>query len=172
MIESYRIIVGLLTSSLFLWLDSNKPFVALGCKRFIVDSGYLSALHQPNFDINYDGITEFTENGIVTKKGLSSIFLLKVKAHDGTGENIPFDVVVFATGFVVVRRSPWHTINLILNAGQIPRESPWSRRDHRSGILRQERRPRGISGSHRSWLPQFLLAWWYGHFVVSPSGPD
>ncbi|KAJ3479109.1 hypothetical protein NLI96_g9291 [Meripilus lineatus] len=65
--------------------DRIIPKFSIGCKRVIVDSGYLSALHRPNFDINYDGIAEFTEDGVLTKKG----------------EKLPFDVVISATGFIV-----------------------------------------------------------------------
>ncbi|KAJ3483527.1 hypothetical protein NLI96_g6249 [Meripilus lineatus] len=61
------------------------PDYTLGCKRFIVDTGYLSALHRPNLDLNYDGIAGFTDDGIVTK----------------TGEKHSFDVIIFATGFIV-----------------------------------------------------------------------
>lgn len=45
--------------------------LASGCKRFVVDTGYLKALNKDNFDVNYDGIKEITETGIVTKTGTS-----------------------------------------------------------------------------------------------------
>ncbi|KAJ3483533.1 hypothetical protein NLI96_g6247 [Meripilus lineatus] len=67
--------------------DKIIPKIPFGCRRFIVDSGYLSALHQDNFDVNYEGIAEFTESGIITKKG----------------NKLDFDVIIFATGFVVDR---------------------------------------------------------------------
>jgi len=54
-----------------------------GCKRLIVDSNYLSSLSRPNLTPNFDGISRITEGGILTQKG----------------ENMAFDVVIFATGF-------------------------------------------------------------------------
>jgi cation diffusion facilitator CzcD-associated flavoprotein CzcO len=43
--------------------------LAIGCKRIIIDTDYLAALHRPNVDLNWDGIQEIVEDGIVTKKG-------------------------------------------------------------------------------------------------------
>jgi len=60
-------------------------YLAFGCKRFIVDSGSLEALHRPNNDINFDGIAEVTKNGILSKKG----------------EYFECDVIIEATGFIV-----------------------------------------------------------------------
>ncbi|TCD69126.1 hypothetical protein EIP91_008602 [Steccherinum ochraceum] len=65
--------------------DILTPKYAFGCKRFIVDSGYLEAFHRPNNELNYDGIAEVIESGILTKKG----------------EHFDFDVIIQATGFVV-----------------------------------------------------------------------
>ncbi|THH28149.1 hypothetical protein EUX98_g6039 [Antrodiella citrinella] len=59
------------------------PKYALGCKRFIIDPGYLEALHRPNNDLNFDGIAEVTETGIKTKKG----------------DHFECDVIIEATGF-------------------------------------------------------------------------
>ncbi|KAJ3492156.1 hypothetical protein NLI96_g177 [Meripilus lineatus] len=56
----------------------------VGCKRLIIGTGYLSALHRPNFDLNYDGISKITDDGLITKKG----------------KKFTFDVIIFATGFV------------------------------------------------------------------------
>lgn len=66
-------------------LTSN--LLAFGCKRFVIDSGYYEALHRPNNDLNFDGIAEITEKGILTKEG----------------QHYDCDVIVEATGFVVVR---------------------------------------------------------------------
>ncbi|TCD60400.1 hypothetical protein EIP91_010226 [Steccherinum ochraceum] len=63
-------------------LTPKYPF---GCKRFIIDAGYLKALHRPNNDVNFDGVADVTEKGILTKKG----------------EHYDLDVIVEATGFVV-----------------------------------------------------------------------
>ena len=56
---------------------------APGCKRAVIDPGYLEALHRPNVLLNWDGIAKFEPDGLVTKQG----------------EKMPLDVVVFATGF-------------------------------------------------------------------------
>ncbi|TCD67926.1 hypothetical protein EIP91_011790 [Steccherinum ochraceum] len=61
------------------------PDYPFGCKRFVLDSGHLKALHRPNVDINFDGIAGITEHGIITKKG----------------EHVDFDVIIEATGYVV-----------------------------------------------------------------------
>ena len=42
---------------------------ALGCHRIIVNYGYLESLGKPNLSLNYDGISEITEKGVVTKTG-------------------------------------------------------------------------------------------------------
>ncbi|KAG8737052.1 hypothetical protein FRC10_008648 [Ceratobasidium sp. 414] len=53
------------------------------CKRVIFDPGYLSSLHRPNVDLEWDNITEIIPEGIVTK----------------SGKKMAFDVLCFATGF-------------------------------------------------------------------------
>ncbi|KAF8957769.1 hypothetical protein BDZ97DRAFT_84041 [Flammula alnicola] len=63
--------------------DRLVPKYALGCKRVIFDTNYLAALHRPNLDLNWDGIDTIVEDGILTK----------------TGEHIPLDVLIFATGY-------------------------------------------------------------------------
>lgn len=59
------------------------PTYPMGCKRVLYDANYLAALRRPNLALNWDGIEAVTEVGIITKKG----------------ETIPFDVLIFATGF-------------------------------------------------------------------------
>ncbi|KAF8205375.1 hypothetical protein K438DRAFT_1670245 [Mycena galopus ATCC 62051] len=59
------------------------PNYTLGCKRMLLDTGFLRSLHRPNMNLNWDGIQSICENGIVTK----------------LGEKLPFDVIIFATGF-------------------------------------------------------------------------
>ncbi|KAJ7061489.1 FAD/NAD-binding domain-containing protein [Mycena amicta] len=59
------------------------PGFDLGCKRILFDNNYLACLHQPNVSMNWDGIAEVREDGLVTK----------------TGEKLDFDVLIFATGF-------------------------------------------------------------------------
>ncbi|KAL0565023.1 hypothetical protein V5O48_017008 [Marasmius crinis-equi] len=64
--------------------DKLIPPYTLGCKRVIFDTDYLKCLHRPNVDMNWDGIQSITDDGIITQKG----------------EKLPFDVLIFATGFV------------------------------------------------------------------------
>ncbi|KAF7300084.1 hypothetical protein MKEN_01331500 [Mycena kentingensis (nom. inval.)] len=73
--------------------DHLIPKYELGCKRIIFDTNYFASLHQPNHNLNLDGIAEITGNGIRTK----------------TSENLPFDVIILATGFVAVGSSLFPT---------------------------------------------------------------
>ncbi|KAG0701974.1 hypothetical protein DFH29DRAFT_1048990 [Suillus ampliporus] len=66
-----------------------------GCKRTVADSGFLESLHRPNLTLNFDGIAEIVESGIVTK----------------TGDMLPFDVIIYATGFIG-DRYPMHVRGL------------------------------------------------------------
>ncbi|KAJ7490837.1 hypothetical protein FB451DRAFT_626442 [Mycena latifolia] len=68
-------------------LEHLIPDYSLGCKRMIFDTNFLAALHRPNLSLNWDGIQFITEDGIVTKKG----------------SKLPFDVIIFATGFTADR---------------------------------------------------------------------
>ncbi|KAG5220907.1 casein kinase [Salix suchowensis] len=69
---------------------SDKHFnkIAPGCKRIIVDPGYLDAVQQPNVTLNWDGIDTIVEEGIKTK----------------SGEVIELDAIIFGTGYAIVRR--------------------------------------------------------------------
>ncbi|EJD02410.1 FAD/NAD-binding domain-containing protein [Fomitiporia mediterranea MF3/22] len=69
------------------YVDKLIPSYPPGCKRAIFDPGYIEALQRPNISLNWDGISKFEHDGLVTK----------------TGEKIPLDVVVFATGFHFTR---------------------------------------------------------------------
>ncbi|KAF9024211.1 FAD/NAD(P)-binding domain-containing protein [Hymenopellis radicata] len=62
-----------------LLIPTYKP----GCKRLIVNAGYLESLHRPNMRMNWDGIDSIVEDGIVTKKG----------------DKLRFDVIIPSTGF-------------------------------------------------------------------------
>ena len=64
----------------------NNCSTAPGCKRIIVDPDYLTALHQPNIDLEWTGIQEIVEDGVVLK----------------SGAKIPLDVIIFGTGFCLV----------------------------------------------------------------------
>ncbi|KAJ1308197.1 hypothetical protein OPQ81_003912 [Rhizoctonia solani] len=59
------------------------PSYDVGCKRIIMDPGYLQALNRPNVDMEWDPILEIVPDGIVTKSG---------RKHQ-------VDVIAFATGF-------------------------------------------------------------------------
>ncbi|KAJ3763858.1 hypothetical protein EV360DRAFT_32659 [Lentinula raphanica] len=56
-----------------------------GCKRLILNPGYLECLKCPNVNITWDRIERIVENGIKLS----------------TGEIVPLDVIIFATGFSV-----------------------------------------------------------------------
>jgi len=58
------------------------------CERIIVDPGYLGSLHCPNVTSTYDEIKRVVPEGVQLK----------------TGELVPLDVLIFGTGFSVVRR--------------------------------------------------------------------
>jgi len=66
-------------------VDQLLPKYPPGCKRIVVDPGYLDALHKPNVHLTYDAIDKIVPEGILTKKG----------------DLVPLDVIVFATGFDV-----------------------------------------------------------------------
>ena len=55
----------------------------MGCKRIIMDPGYLDALNRPNVDLVTSPIDTVTEKGILTKDG----------------REYEFDVLILATGF-------------------------------------------------------------------------
>jgi len=61
------------------------PSYPPGCKRIIVDQGYLAALHRPNVTVNWEAINAIVEDGIQMK----------------TGEIIPLDIIIFGTGYSV-----------------------------------------------------------------------
>ncbi|KAG1906247.1 uncharacterized protein F5891DRAFT_975674 [Suillus fuscotomentosus] len=59
----------------------------------VANSGFLDVLHWPNLTLNFDGIDNIAENGIITK----------------TGEMLPFEVIIYATGFISKQdRYPMH----------------------------------------------------------------
>jgi len=61
--------------------------LAPGCKRIIVDAGYLQSLGKPNVELQWDAIDSVVEEGILLK----------------TGETVPLDVIIFGTGYSLVR---------------------------------------------------------------------
>ncbi|CCG83466.1 Monooxygenase [Taphrina deformans PYCC 5710] len=65
--------------------DIIVPDFAIGCKRRVIDTGYLDCLHKDNMDVTRDGIVEIKENSVITK----------------SGQEYPTDVIVLANGFKV-----------------------------------------------------------------------
>ncbi|KAJ3503773.1 hypothetical protein NLJ89_g8287 [Agrocybe chaxingu] len=61
------------------------PDFSPGCKRIIVDPGYLDSLNQPNVSLKWDPIESIVEDGIKLK----------------TGEIVPLDVIIFGTGYLL-----------------------------------------------------------------------
>ncbi|CEL62234.1 putative monooxygenase Rv0892/MT0916 OS=Mycobacterium tuberculosis GN=Rv0892 PE=3 SV=1 [Rhizoctonia solani AG-1 IB] len=59
------------------------PKYDFGCKRLVLDPGYLESLHRPNVDMEWDPIARIVSDGIETK----------------SGHKHQFDVIAFATGF-------------------------------------------------------------------------
>ncbi|KAJ3503644.1 hypothetical protein NMY22_g18178 [Coprinellus aureogranulatus] len=59
------------------------PSYAPGCKRLILDPGYLASLHQPNVSLRFDPLQSIVEDGIKLR----------------SGETVPVDVVIFGTGY-------------------------------------------------------------------------
>ncbi|KAJ7165464.1 hypothetical protein C8R43DRAFT_986451 [Mycena crocata] len=60
------------------------PKYTIGCKRLLIDAGYLTSLHRPNVSLNWDGIESAYDDGLITK----------------TGKMLPFDVMILGTGFI------------------------------------------------------------------------
>ncbi|VDB82810.1 unnamed protein product [Peniophora sp. CBMAI 1063] len=56
-----------------------------GCRRMIVDNGYLASLSRPNVTPVFSGVAEVTETGIIGEDGVHR----------------PCDVIILATGFLV-----------------------------------------------------------------------
>jgi 4-hydroxyacetophenone monooxygenase len=85
-------------------IDSVLPtYPPLG-KRLLLDNGWYRTLRRDNVRLLSDRLTSITEDGVVT----------------ATGEHIPADVLVFATGFDVV--TFLSTIDVVGRSGQTLRE--------------------------------------------------
>ncbi|KAM0753779.1 FAD/NAD(P)-binding domain-containing protein [Meredithblackwellia eburnea MCA 4105] len=67
------------------YADFLVPSYPFGCKRVIMDPGYLECLHRSNVELVTDGIDTITENGIRGK----------------SGKEYEFDVLILGTGFDV-----------------------------------------------------------------------
>jgi cation diffusion facilitator CzcD-associated flavoprotein CzcO len=66
----------------------KNRFSAPGCKRIILDPGYLDCLHQPNVSLNWSPIESVVGEGIKLKNG----------------DIVPLDVIIFATGYSLVKQ--------------------------------------------------------------------
>ncbi|KAG8753499.1 hypothetical protein FRC11_007368 [Ceratobasidium sp. 423] len=75
------------------------PKFPMGCKRIIYDPDYLESLQRPNVDLEWDTITEITENGIGIKSAP------RTDSDASTGKHYNFDIICFATGFDVENSS-------------------------------------------------------------------
>jgi len=65
--------------------------LAPGCKRIIVDPGYLESLHRPNVALSYDAIKNIVPQGVRLE----------------TGEIVELDVLILGTGFSLVRHASY-----------------------------------------------------------------
>lgn len=68
--------------------DALIPKIEIGCKRKVMDTGYLECLHRENVElISSDPVVELTEHGVLSK----------------SGRELRADAIVMATGFQVFR---------------------------------------------------------------------
>ncbi|KAM0717731.1 hypothetical protein Q7P37_007583 [Cladosporium fusiforme] len=68
--------------------DALIPKIEIGCKRKVMDTGYLECLHRKNVElIAEDPVEELTETGVKTQ----------------SGRELPADAIIMATGFQVFR---------------------------------------------------------------------
>lgn len=65
--------------------DIIVPDFKIGCKRRVMDTGYLDCLNKDNMDVTRDGIVEIKEHSVMTK----------------SGQEYPADVICLANGFKV-----------------------------------------------------------------------
>jgi hypothetical protein len=88
------------------WKANHSRYIAIGCRRILLDVGYLAALHRPNITLRINDIEAIVEDGIVTKAGYYYYYLVyreeSLSDFFLVGETLPFDVIVCATGFTIV----------------------------------------------------------------------
>ncbi|KAI5119486.1 hypothetical protein M0805_009510 [Coniferiporia weirii] len=65
------------------YIDKLIPSYPPGCRRMLVDPGFLKALHRSNVSLVWDDVDSIVNKGIITKNG----------------KTVPLDVIVLATGF-------------------------------------------------------------------------
>ena len=47
-----------------------EHFAAFGCRRIVIDQGYLQSLGRPNVRLTFDNITRVEPHGVVTETGV------------------------------------------------------------------------------------------------------
>ncbi|KAE8213216.1 hypothetical protein CF327_g3228 [Tilletia walkeri] len=67
------------------FLIPDQKNLEVGCKRRVIDQGYLKALNRPNIDLRNSGAKEIREHSVILDNG----------------DEVPADVVVLATGFSI-----------------------------------------------------------------------
>lgn len=65
------------------YLKDIMPDFAVGCKRRVMDPGYLDSLHRPNVDLCAEEINSIDETGVQLR----------------SGKHVDADILIFATGF-------------------------------------------------------------------------
>jgi hypothetical protein len=129
----------------------------------VANSGFLNILHRPNLTLNFDGIADIVENGIITKTGMYGHSRYYHLPHISLGEMLPFDVIVYATGFIGVSAT---YADLIFHkmptaeTGAIPNARSRLEWSHYPRLLRCAWRPYRIPGDCNSWHTKFLLTSW------------
>lgn len=106
--------------------EKLRPTYDLGCKRVLVDDNYYAALSQPNATLETRRIEAITPTGVTL----------------ADGEEIPLDVIVYATGFEIER--PLGHLELIGRNGVNMAEA-WGRR------------PRAYYGATMPNFPNFFM---------------
>jgi hypothetical protein len=51
---------------------------AMGCKRIIIDKGYLNCLHRPNVSLEWEDVVEVVKDGVVTRSGMHDTILTRL----------------------------------------------------------------------------------------------
>ena len=153
---------------------SPSRILAPGCKRLMIDNNYLSALSRPNLTPIFDRITKFTENGILTSKGIRRLFVVSLfildlishrRKHDVWRDYICYGVLSGKQRCFLVSllcHSP-----IFVFAGPIFTPCPRCQRNHNPRLLRPTKRTHRIQRHNYSWFSQFLRACRY-EYILKP----
>ncbi|EKG20965.1 hypothetical protein MPH_01722 [Macrophomina phaseolina MS6] len=91
------------------YADSLVPTTVLGCKRKVMDTGYLACLHKPNVELlQNDPIARIEEDGVVTR----------------AGRTVRADAIVLANGFRT--QQPLFPMEIVGEGGE-SLEAHWDR---------------------------------------------